>query len=258
MIGSVTGDVIGSVFEWNNIKSTVFPLFSPESGFTDDTVLTVAVAHAILRKSDYALSLKTFARKYPNAGYGGRFYQWIFSSDTQPYNSWGNGSAMRVSPVGFAFESIEEVLNEAERSAEKTHNHPEGVKGAQATALAIFLARKGESKDRIRHEIISRFAYNLNRSLDEIRPVYRFNESCQETVPEAIIAFLESENFEDAIRKGISLGGDSDTLACITGGIAQAYYKDIPEYIVSAVRERLPQEFLAVIDEFNETYGLRG
>lgn len=256
MIGAIAGDIIGSVFEWNNIKTTEFPLFTPQSGFTDDTVLTVAVAHAILRKSDYAVSLKTFARKYPDSGYGGRFYQWIFSSDSRPYNSWGNGSAMRVSPVGFAFDSMQDVLDEAKQSAEKTHNHPEGIKGAQATALAIFLARKGESKDRIRQEISTRFHYNLNRTLDEIRPVYRFNESCQETVPEAVIAFLESESFEDAIRKGISLGGDSDTLACIAGGIAQAYYRGVPKEIVSAVRDRLPEEFLAVIDEFNEKYGI--
>jgi ADP-ribosyl-[dinitrogen reductase] hydrolase len=163
---------------------------------------------------------------------------------------------MRVSPVGFAFSSFEEVLNEAGKSAEVTHNHPEGIKGAQATALAIYLARTGEGREGIRKEISSRFGYDLNRSVDEIRKTYRFDVSCQGSVPEAIISFLESENFEDAIRKAISLGGDSDTLACMAGGIAQAYYKKMPQEIISDVRGRLPDEFLPIIDEFNETYGL--
>jgi len=254
MIGAIAGDIIGSVFEGHNTKSTKFRLFCPYSRFTDDTVLTVAVAYAILKEADYAASLKMFARKYPNAGYGGTFYGWMLSSDTEPYNSWGNGSAMRVSPVGFAFSSVEDVLAEAERSAEVTHNHPEGIKGAQATALAIFMARTGAGKDDIREEVTERFGYDLNRTLDEIRPNYYFDVSCQGSVPEAIIAFLESENFEDTVRKGISLGGDSDTIACIAGGIAQAYYKDIPQAILSTVRDKLPGEFLVIIDEFNEKY----
>ena len=254
MIGAIAGDIIGSVFEHHAIKSTQFPLFSRYSGFTDDTVLTVAIADSILKKVDYATSLKTFGQKYPYAGYGSSFFRWIFSSDSRPYNSWGNGSAMRVSPVGFAFDSMEDVLSEAKKSAEVTHNHPEGIKGAQATALAVFMARSGKSKATIKQEISDRFGYNLDRALDDIRPHYSFDISCQGSVPEAIIAFLEGKDFEDAIRKAISLGGDSDTLACIAGGIAQAYYQNIPREIVSDVRKRLPEEFLLIIDEFSEKY----
>jgi ADP-ribosyl-[dinitrogen reductase] hydrolase len=254
MIGAIAGDVIGSIFEHYAIKSTQFPLFSSYSRFTDDTVLTVAIADSILRKIDYAASLKTFGQKYPNVGYGGSFFRWICAGDSKPYNSWGNGSAMRVSPVGFAFSSVKDVLHEAKESAKVTHNHPEGIKGAQATALAVFLARSGKSKATIKQEIRDRFAYNLNRTLDEIRPDYGFDVSCQGSVPEAIIAFLEAKNFEDAIRNAISLGGDSDTIACIAGGIAQAYYQDIPIKIVSNVRKRLPEEFLFIIDEFNAKY----
>ncbi len=254
MIGAIAGDVIGSIFEHYAIKTTQFPLFSSYSRYTDDTVLTVAIADSILRKIDYGISLKKFGQKYPNAGYGDSFYRWIHSHNSRPYNSWGNGSAMRVSPVGFAFNSIEEVLNEAKKSAKVTHNHPEGVKGAQATALALFLAKTTQNKEKIKQEIKDRFTYNLDRTLDEIRPHYSFDISCQGTVPEAIIAFLESQSFEDAIRQGISLGGDSDTIACIVGGIAQAYYQDIPQEILSGVKERLPEEFLIIIDEFSTKY----
>jgi ADP-ribosylglycohydrolase len=255
MIGAIAGDVIGSVFEHYAIKSTQFELFSRHSRFTDDTVLTVAIAKAIMRKIDYATSLKTFGAKYPRAGYGASFFRWIFSSDTKPYNSWGNGSAMRVSPVGFAFASEDEVLKEAQKSAQVTHNHPEGIKGAQAVALAIFLARSGKSKNAIKSEITHRFGYHLDRKIDDIRPHYHFDVSCQGSVPESIIAFLEGENFEDTIRKGVSLGGDSDTIACIAGGIAQAFYGDIPQEIVSNVKKRLPESFLHIIDEFCERYG---
>ena len=254
MLGAIAGDIIGSVFENQPIKTTDFPLFSPLSRFTDDTVLTVAVAYSILRDLDYTPSLKKFGRKYPGAGYGGTFYQWLHTAVSAPYNSWGNGSAMRVSPVGFAFNSISDVLNEAEKSASVTHNHPEGIKGAQATALAIYLARKSEAKDAIRDEISNRFGYDLNRTLDGIRPEYTFDVSCQGSVPESIIAFLESENYEDAIRKGISLGGDSDTIACITGGIAQAYYGDVPIDIIKDTESRLPEEFMEIIKEFNKKY----
>jgi len=256
MIGAIAGDIIGSVFEHYSTKSTEFPLFSRNSRFTDDTVLTVAVAYSILKKVDYGTSLKTFGVKYPGAGYGGTFYRWMLSTDSKPYNSWGNGSAMRASPVGFAFNSMEEVLKEAKKSAQVTHNHPEGIKGAQATAMAVFLARSGKSKEEIRQKIGELFAYDLNRTLNEIRPSYYFDVSCQGSVPEALIAFLESEGLEDAIRKGISLGGDSDTIACIAGGIAQAFYKEVPQEIVSNVRKRLPEEFLLIIDEFNSRYGL--
>ena len=255
MIGAIAGDVIGSVFEHYAIKSTQFELFSRYSRFTDDTVLTMAIANAIMRKIDYASSLRTFGAKYPQAGYGASFFRWISSSDMKPYNSWGNGSAMRVSPVGFAFESEDEVLKEAKKSAQVTHNHPEGIKGAQAVALAIFLARSGKSKKAIKSEITHRFGYHLDRKIDDIRPHYHFDVSCQGSVPESIIAFLEGENFEDTIRKGVSLGGDSDTIACIAGGIAQAFYRDIPQEIVSNVRKRLPESFLDIIDKFCNRYG---
>jgi ADP-ribosylglycohydrolase len=255
MLGAISGDVIGSVYEWHRIKKTVFPLFNPRSSYTDDTVMTIATADAILQQSDYAKSYKSFGRRYPNAGYGGRFYTWLFEADTQPNYSFGNGSAMRVSPVGFAFSSMEEILAEAERSAAVSHNHPEGIKGAQATALSIFMARSGADKASIRKEITQRFGYNLQRSVAEIRPGYSFDETCQGTVPEAIIAFLDSTNYEDAIRLAVSLGGDSDTLACITGGIAHAFYKKIPGEIIAEVRSRLPAEFLQVVDRFYQKYG---
>ena len=256
MLGAIAGDIIGSVFESYPIKTTEFPLFSDRSTFTDDTVLTAAVAFSILRGVDYGEALKYFGLKYPLAGYGQSFFQWLRTPGIQPYNSWGNGSAMRVSPVGFAFGSVADVLRQAKRSAEVTHNHPEGIKGAQATALAIFLAREGASKEAIRKEIGERFAYDLSRTLDEIRPGYSFDISCQGSVPEAIIAFLESENYEDAVRKGISLGGDSDTIGCITGGIAQAFYKEMDKSTVANARERLPEEFLEIVDEFNARYKL--
>jgi ADP-ribosylglycohydrolase len=256
MLGAIAGDVIGSVYEAHPIKSTDFPLFGPHSQFTDDTVLTVATAYSILERCDYAEAFRTFGRRYPRAGYGGAFYHWLFSSHSGPYNSWGNGSAMRVSPVGFAVESIDAVLEEAERSASVTHNHPEGIKGAQATALAVFLARKGENKDSIKTEMERRFNYDLSRTLDDIRPEYLFDVSCQGSVPESITAFLESKDFEDAVRKAVSLGGDSDTMACIAGGIAHAFYRKIPEDIAANVRERLPAEFLEVIDRFTETHRL--
>jgi ADP-ribosylglycohydrolase len=256
MLGAIAGDVIGSVFESNPIKSTEFPLFSRYSRFTDDTVLTVAAAYSILKGVDYASSFKIFGRKYPNAGYGVSFYNWIFSPESKPYGSWGNGSAMRVSPIGFAFDTVEDVLAEAKKSAEVTHNHPEGIKGAQATALAVFLGRRGISKREIKEEIGESFGYDLDRTLDEIRPYYRFDVSCQGSVPEAIIAFLESENYEDAGRKGVSLGGDSDTIACIAGAIAHSFYKDLPREIVSNVKQRLPEEFLSIIEEFKARYSL--
>ncbi len=254
MLGAIAGDIIGSVFENDPIKSTAFPLFSKYSHFTDDSVLTVAIAHAVLNQLDYVSSLKDFARKFPNAGYGLSFYRWMQSSDTQPYNSWGNGSAMRVSPVGFAFDSEDRVISEAQKSAAVTHNHPEGIKGAQAIALAIYLARHGAGKAQIRRTITERFGYDLKRSLDEIRPTYDFDVSCQGSVPESLLAFFESNDYEDAVRKAISLGGDTDTMACIAGGIAQAFYRKIPSTIVEEARLRLPAEFLSIIDEFNTRF----
>jgi ADP-ribosylglycohydrolase len=256
MIGAIAGDIIGSVFEQHTIKTTEFPLFNSHSRFTDDTVLTIAVAESILDNIDYASALKRFGRQYPYAGYGLAFFRWLQTEKNTPYNSWGNGAAMRVSPVGFAFDSMDAVLIHAENSAAVTHNHPEGIKGAQATALAIYLARTGCTKSEIKTEISDRFHYDLSRSIDSIRPDYRFDISCQGTVPEAIIAFLESEDWEDAVRKAISLGGDSDTLGCITGGIAQGFYKSVPRKVIFNVKKRLPAEFLVIIQEFNRRFGL--
>jgi ADP-ribosylglycohydrolase len=256
MFGAIAGDIIGSVYESGWMKLTNFPLFPPGARFTDDTVLTVAVADCILNNKDYAETLKEYGRRYPDAGYGGTFYRWLCRSDSAPYNSYGNGSAMRVSPVGFAFDTIDEVLREAQRSAEVTHNHPEGIKGAQAIASAIFLARMGKEKKEIARYIEGLFGYSLRQTLDEIRPSYHFDETCQGSVPQAVIAFLESMDYEDAVRKAVSLGGDSDTLACIAGGIAQAYYKKIPNYIVSEVRQILDKDLLAIVDEFDNQYGL--
>ncbi|HEX9063360.1 MAG TPA: ADP-ribosylglycohydrolase family protein [Clostridia bacterium] len=265
MFGAIAGDVIGSVFEWHNVKTTEFELFSRESHYTDDTVMTVAVADAILNKEIfknplveffeakkvYAYKYREYGRKYPYAGYGEMFNKWLVSTTLTPYRSFGNGSAMRVSPIGFAFDSMEEVLKEAKRSAVVTHNHRQGIKGAQAVASTVFMARIGESKPKIKTFIEKKFGYNLSRRLDDIRPDYKFDSSCRGSVPEAIIAFLESESYEDSIRKAISLGGDSDTIACITGGISQAYYKEMPKYIVDRVRLLLDSGHKRIIGKFN-------
>ena len=257
MIGAIAGDIIGSTYEVNRVKSTSFELFPQGSRFTDDTVLTVAVADCILHGKDYVSTFKEYGLRYPDAGYGGFFYQWLFSDNPQPYNSFGNGSAMRVSPVGFACTTLDSVMKEAARSAEVTHNHPEGIKGAQAVACAINLAQHDRSKDAIRHHIEETFGYDLNRTLNEIRPDYVSYGTCQDSVPEAIIAFLESNDYEGAVRNAISLGGDSDTQACIAGGIAQAFYMKIPKFIVRQVRDILSQDLLAIVDEFNEKHNLK-
>ncbi|WP_419663994.1 ADP-ribosylglycohydrolase [Desulfosarcina variabilis str. Montpellier] len=252
MIGAIAGDMIGSPYEAHPKKNTDIPMRVER--FTDDTVLTVAVAHAILTGEDYAECLKRFAQRHPGAGYGGTFLHWMWLPQTRPYNSWGNGSAMRVSPVGFAFDTEETVLAEARRSAEVTHNHPEGIKGAQATALAIWLARHAADKKTIRSEIKARFGYDLDRRLSDIRPAYGFDISCQGSVPESMIAFLESHDYESTVRNAISLGGDADTMACIAGGIAQAFYRVVPADIVSTVRQQLPEDLLAVVDRFEQEF----
>ena len=256
MIGVIAGDIIGSVYERVITKSADFPLFDRRCPFTDDTVLTVATAHAILSGTPYETAYRDFGREHPHAGYGGSFYKWLLSEEPHPYNSWGNGSAMRVAPVGFAFSDVDAVLHEAERSAAVTHNHEEGIKGAQATALAVFLARSGASKDEIRTDLTLRFGYDLHRTVDQIRPDYQWDVSCQRSVPEAIIAFLDSSDVENAIRLAVSLGGDADTQAAIAGGIAEAFYKHVPESIVGAVRERLPPRFIEVIDAFRQAFPL--
>lgn len=255
MFGAIVGDIIGSPYEFFNCKSTNFQLFCEKSRITDDTVLTVAVADAFMNKKDYAQTFKEYARKYPLAGFGGSFVQWVDSDSMMPYNSWGNGSAMRVSSIGWLCNSIEEVLAESKVTAEVTHNHPEGIKGAQAIASAIFLARIGKTKEEIKEYIVGTFEYDLNRTLDEIRPNYEFNVSCQKSVPEAIIAFLESDNFEDCIRKAISIGGDSDTIAAMAGSIAEAYYKMIPIEIEKKAFEIFNKDtdFYYVLMQFYQT-----
>lgn len=252
VLGAIIGDVIGSVYEWNNIKNTDFPLFLEETTYTDDSVLTCATMDALLNRQDYTFAYQSWSRQHPGRGYGGNYLRWIHEDNPKPYNSWGNGSAMRVSPVGWFFDSLEEVLIEAERSASVTHNHTEGIKGARATAAVVFLARQRRSKEEIKDYISETFHYDLERSIDNIRPFYHFDESCQGTVPEAIIAFLESRDFEHAIRLAISLGGDSDTLACITGGIAGAFYRDIPEEIVTQTLDCLSDDMLDTIMEFSQ------
>ncbi len=254
MLGAIAGHIIGSVYEAAPIKTKEFSLFNPYCRFTDDTVLTVALADAILNNRDYAVVMKRYFHRYPNAGYGAFFYHWAMSSDNRPYYSYGNGAAMRISPVGWAFNSQEEVLEKARHFTEITHNHPEGIKGAQATAAAAFLARTGRSKKEIRAYIETTFRYDLSRSLDEIRPRYAFDGSCQGTVPLAIRAFLESSDFEDAIRNAVSLGGDSDTQACITDGIAEAYYGGVPRLIAERVWEILDQDLLEVTQRFRKKY----
>lgn len=254
MIGAIAGDIIGSLYEALNIRTTEFPLFDHYSHFTDDTVLTVALADCILNGDDYVELLKHYGRRYPNAGYGETFFQWVHSPQTEPYYSWGNGSAMRVSPVGFAYDTLEEVLEQAKRSAEVTHNHPEGIKGAQAVAAAIFLARTGADKPAIKAFIEETFGYSMDSPIATLRTTYRFDISCQGSVPQALTAFLESSDYEDAVRKAISIGGDSDTIACMAGGVAQAYYGGVPEAIQAEVYARLDEPLAEIVREFTETY----
>jgi ADP-ribosylglycohydrolase len=253
MIGAISGDIIGSVYEWENIKTKQFDLFSPDCFFTDDTVLSVALAESILTGTDYAPLMRAYYRRYSDAAYGARFRGWAESREAQPYNSWGNGAAMRISPVGFAFDTLDEVLVQATKYTAVTHNHPEGIKGAQAVAAAIFLARTGSTKDDIGRYTVANFTYDLSRRVDEIRPAYEFDESCQGTVPEAIVCFLESTDFEDSIRNAISLGGDSDTLACIAGGIAQAFY-GVPSSIADRAMSILDEDLRSVTARFTDHY----
>jgi ADP-ribosylglycohydrolase len=257
MIGALAGDIIGSVYEWNNIKTKEFEIFSPDCFFTDDSILTVALADTILTGIPYAENLKEFARLYPDGGYGGSFLAWAFSQDNKPYNSWGNGAAMRISPAGWAYNDLDTVLGKAKEFTEITHNHPEGIKGGQATAAAVFLARSGESKEAISNYIKREFGYDLSRTVDEIRPGYSFDVSCQGTVPEALIAFLESSDFEDAIRTAVSLGGDTDTLACITGAVAEAFFGGAGEEIERKVYSILDDYLAGITRKFTERYCLK-
>lgn len=252
LIGAICGDIIGSWYELCSTKRTDFDLFTDHSRFTDDTVCSVAVADALLNGNDFVGKLKYWCRKYPNAGYGGKFKRWFRQDNPQPYNSWGNGSAMRVSAIGAFAKSTDEALSLAEASAIVSHNHPEGVKGAQATALAINLALEGYTKEEIKARIETLFGYDLNRKYADIQSLYNFDVSCQGSVPEAIIAFLESWDYESAIRMAVAYGGDADTQATITGGIAAAYYGAIPDYILKESLKRLPHDIKAIVVKFNE------
>ena len=240
MLGAIAGDVVGSPYEFANIKSTQFPLLGYGSMCTDDSVLTVAVADVLLNGGSYVTAFHDYFRQFPGAGYGGSFSQWASRREHQPYNSWGNGAAMRVSPVAWARDTLQDVLDEAQRTAEVTHDHPEGIRGAQAVAGAIFLARTIHDKSNVRQFIAQGCGYDLSRTIDDIRPDYTFDVSCQGTVPVAVQAFLESSDFEDAVRKAVSLGGDSDTIACIAGAIAEAHYDGVPQPIA----DRLLQIYL--------------
>jgi ADP-ribosylglycohydrolase len=250
MLGAIAGDIIGSRFEWHNIKRKQFELLQEDCHFTDDTVLTVAQADSLLSGVPFRDKLKEYFLLYPLAGYGGRFRMWASGPELEPYGSFGNGSAMRVSPVGWFFDDLDRVLAEARRSAAVTHNHPEGIKGAQATAAAIFLARRGEDKSAIQAFIEARFGYDFSRNLDEIRPGYRFDVSCQGSVPQALQAFFEAADYEDAIRNAISIGGDSDTIACITGGIAEAFYGPLSASLQRQVFAKLDARLGGVTREF--------
>lgn len=253
IIGAIAGDIVGSVYEFDNIKSVDFKLFTPYNIFTDDTVMTIAVADWLLSGEDIAVVLRRWGHKYPEAGYADMFFRWLFSwnhDDQRPYGSFGNGAGMRVSPCGFFAKSLEEALSLARKSAEVTHNHPEGIKGAQAVASSIYLARTGHSKEQIREYVSRTFNYDLNRTCDDIRPEYGFDVSCQGSCPEAIIAFLDSTGFESALRLAVSLGGDSDTIACMAGGIAAAYY-GVPAEIAEEVLSRLPEDMKDVLRRFS-------
>ena len=261
IIGAIAGDVIGSAYEFNPTRDHDFELFTPKSSFTDDTVLTMANAlwliddepHTHARLVEIMLDL---CRRYPNRGYGGRFANWICDKDPQPYNSYGNGSAMRVSPVGYYAQSLEEALALAKVSAEVTHNHPEGIKGAQATAAAIFLARCGKSKQEIRDYVAQTFDYDLSRTLDEIRPTFTFDETCQRTVPEAITCFMEGKDYEDVVRLSVALAGDADTIAAIAGSISSAV-DEVPNGITQQVIALLSEEFCTTLLRFNELVAKR-
>ena len=260
MYGAILGDIIGSPYEFDmGGKTKDFPLFSASSQFTDDTVMTIAVAEAFLYGGDDEDGIRRklihymqkYGKAYPHAGYGVRFSRWLESKAPQPYKSWGNGSAMRVAPVAWLYNDLDTVRRMARLSAEVTHNHPEGIKGAEATASAIFLGRIGKSKAEIKAYIEEQFGYDLSRTCDEIRPTYRHVESCQETVPEAITAFLEGDSFEDVIRTAVSLGGDCDTLTCIAGSMAEGFY-GVPEELKAECRNRIPKGFRDVLDRVSE------
>lgn len=255
MWGAIVGDVLGSAYETDPIKTKHVQFFVDGTRVTDDSVLTLAQMEQILDDRDWVDCLKEWARRYPRAGYGGNFLRWAAGSGRAPYQSWGNGSAMRVSPVAWAYGDLDAVLAAARESAVVTHSHEEGIRGAQATAAAVYLARVGRPKSEIRHEVESRFGYDLTRRLDDIRPSYRFDVSCQGSVPESLIAFLESRNFEDAVRGAISLGGDADTMACIAGAVAEAFYGAVPGELAEPAWALLDETQRGVLRRFYDRYG---
>ena len=251
MLGAIAGDILGSIHEFHPIKTKNFDLLNSECVFTDDTVMTAAVADSLMNKIPYVESLQMWGRKYPRAGYGGWFSKWIDSDFPKPYNSFGNGSAMRCSSVGWLFEDEGSVLEEAKKSAEVTHNHPEGIKGAQAVALGVMLCRQGSTKLEIQEKLEDLFDYDLSQTMEQVKFNYSFDVTCQGSVPQAIISFLESEDFEDAIKNAISLGGDADTQACIAGALAEAFYMNVPEQIREFVLTRITPDILEVLDQLN-------
>lgn len=254
MLGAIAGDIIGSVYEWRPAQRIDFPLFSPASTFTDDSVLTVATAEKLLTEKGYADLYRRYGRRYPDAGYGGRFKSWIFDAEMGPYNSYGNGSAMRIAPVGWAFDALEETLAEAERSARPTHDHPEGIRGAQAVAGAMFMARDGRSKEEIRRWLGERFHYDMERTAAEIRPRYGFDVTCQGSVPEALIAFLEADSFEAAVRNAVFLGGDADTQGAIAGAVAEAFFGGVPAPIARETVRRLDHALAQIVSRFRKRF----
>ena len=262
LMGAILGDIAGSIYEFDPHKSTDINIQDKRMDYTDDTIMTIAVADWILNdklhtEKGLVERMQQWGRRYPHpmGAYGNMFAQWLRTDNPKPYNSWGNGSAMRVSAVGFAFDTLEETMKVAKSCAEVTHNHPEGIKGAQATAAAIFMARTGSTKEEIRRFITDTFGYNLDRSCDDIRPTYGFDGSCQGTVPESIIAFLDSKDYEDALRLCISLGGDADTMGAITGAIAGAYYNKMSSALYEFGMEKLPKDMQNVVGLFNSKYG---
>ena len=256
IIGAVAGDMIGSLYNGKKTDASVTRLLTGKASFTGDSVMTIAVMDSLLNGKDYITVMQDYGRKFPDRSYGTAFSRWLRQDDPQPFNSWSNGAALRISPVGFACRTLSEVLDEAQKNARVSHSHPDGIKGAMAIAASVFLARNGRTKDEIRDYIESVFRYNLQKSIAEIRPGYIYDHSCQGSVPEAIIAFLESSDYESAIGLAISLGGNCSDIACITGGIAQAYYKEIPDSITESTVSMLTPDMYKIIAGFSNTYPL--
>ena len=255
MIGAIIGDIRGSPYEGRRMKffDYDFPLFDERSTFTDDTILTIATAKAILEDASYKDKYLELGRKYKNKGYGGAFQAWLYSNNPQPYDSWGNGSAMRVNPIGLYFDDVKQILEEAKTSSIVTHNHPDAVEGAQAISLGIYWAKIGRSKKEIKDGIKKHFTYKFDKDVSFYKNNYKFDLTCKGTVPQAMTAFFESTDFESCIRHAVLMGGDTDTLACIAGSLAEAFYKHIPEDIAMEALQKIPNEFIAVIKEFYKT-----